>query len=271
MPIDAPRSKHRLTRIAVREAWRISALGLAAYAGVQLVAMIFTRNLIGANALQALVAEFSAGKLGVSWSDPEAPIPTMKAIAIRAGRGALVGAGLVLLAVAAVVIHGGSVSHGRFTIAGALLGLLSAGMIAMRDELLLRGVMLRAFRHLLPLPILFLVLGLIGGASRMGDPDATWIEITSSAALAIAFAAAWIHDRGGWLAWGAHTAWIWVGSTLARGLVFDTKAVGGGAIDTDVVAVGVLVVASLALARFSSKAAHPGSIAQPAAMKRISR
>ena len=181
----------------------------------------------------------------------------------RAARGAVVGAALVVTAMIAVVVHGGALSRGRFTIAGALLGLFSAGLIAMRDELLLRGVVLRAFRQLLPLPILFLVCGLVGGASRMGDPDATWPEITTSAALAIAFTAAWIHDRGGWLAWGMHASWTWITSTLARGILFDTKATTGGTLDTDVVVAVVLCIAAILLARFSSKAAHPGRIPQP--------
>jgi hypothetical protein len=254
------KSKSRLTRVAVRDASGVVGWGMAAYAVAQLIAMMFTQNLVGTGAIQALIAEVAAGKVGVPWSDPEAPLPSTRAVAIRAGRGALIAVVVAIVCIIAIVVHGGSVAPGRFTIPAATLGLLAAGVTAMRDELLLRGVVIRAFRHLLPLPILLFVCGLAGAAARFGNPDATTVEIVASGALGVAFAAAWLVDRGAWLAWGAHVAWTWIASTLARGSIIDAKSPAGGAIDTDVVVAIVLCVVALVAARFSATAAHPARI-----------
>ena len=249
----------------MRDASSVVGWGMAAYAVAQLIAMMFTQNLVGTAAIQSLVAEIASGKVGVAWSNPEAPIPSLRAVAIRAGRGALAATLVAAICIIAIVVHGGSIARGRFTIPAALLGLLAAGLGAMRDELLLRGVVIRAFRHLLPLPMLLAVCGLAGAAARMGNPDATTLEIVASGALAVAFASAWLVDRGAWMAWGAHAAWTWIASTLARGSVIDAKSPSGGAIDTDLVVVVVLVIAALAAARFSATTAHPARIgARPA-------
>lgn len=260
-PKHLAKSKQRLTRAGIRDATNVSFWGMAAYAVAQLIAMMFTQNLLGTAAIQSLVAELASGKVGVAWSDAEAPIPSTSAIAKRAGRGALAALGVAALCIVAITIHGGNIVRGTFTIPAAALGLLTAGLTAMRDELLLRGIVIRAFKHLLPLPILFLVCGLAGAAARMGDPDASKIEIVSSAALGVIFASAWIADRGAWLAWGAHATWTWIVSTLARGVILDAKSPSGGGLDGDVVVVGVLVVTAIATARFSATRSHPARIA----------
>ncbi|MEO7108930.1 MAG: CPBP family glutamic-type intramembrane protease [Polyangiaceae bacterium] len=260
-PKDLAKSRRKLTRAGVRDAANVSFWGMAAYTVAQLIAMMFTQNLLGTAAIQSLVAELAAGKVGVAWSDPEAPIPSSKAIATRAGRGALAALVVASISIVAITFHGGSIVRGTFTIPAAALGLLTAGLTAMRDELLLRGIVIRAFKHLLPLPLLFLVCGLAGGAARMGDPDATNLEIIASAALGVIFASAWIIDRGAWLPWGAHAAWTFITSTLARGVILDAKSPSGGTLDTDFLVVGVLVVTALVAARFSASRAHPARIA----------
>lgn len=259
-PKDLAKSKRNLTRAGIRDATNVSFWGMAAFAVAQLIAMMFTQNLVGTAAIQSLVAELAAGKVGIAWSDPEAPIPSVSAVATRASRGALAALLVSTLCILSISIRGGSVGRGTFSISAAALGLLVAGLTAMRDELLFRGVVIRAFKHLLPLPLLFLVCALVGAATRYGNPDATKIEIVAGAALGVIFAAAWISDRGAWLAWGAHAGWTWITSTLARGVIIDAKLPGGGAFEDDVVVVGILVVAALIAARFSATHGAPARI-----------
>ncbi len=259
-PKQIAKSKRKLTRAGVRDATNVLFWGMAAYAVAQLIAMLFSQNVAGTSAIQALTAEVAAGKVGVAWSDPEMPIPSTRAIAIRAGRGALAALVVAVICVIAIVVHGGSIGRGTFTIPAAALGLLIAGLSAMRDELLLRGVLIRAFKHLLPLPILLLVFGLAGAAARMGNPDATTLEIVASAALGIIFGSAWLIDRGAWLAVGAHAAWTWIASTLARGVIIDAKSPSAGALDSDLLVVAILVLTAATAARFSATVAHPARI-----------
>ncbi len=263
-PKDLAKSKRKLTRAGVRDATSVSFFGMAAFAVAQLIAMMFTQNLVGTAAIQSLVAELAAGKVGVAWSDPEAPIPSTSAIATRALRGALAALLVSIVCILSVFRGGGSIGRGTFTISAAALGLLTAALTAMRDELLFRGIVIRAFKHLLPLPILFLVSALVGAAARYGNPDATKMEIAASAALGVIFAAAWISDRGAWLAWGAHATWTWITSTLARGVIVDAKSPSGGSLENDVVVVGILVIAALVAARFSATRAHPARISRRA-------
>jgi hypothetical protein len=259
-PKELAKSKRKLTRAGIRDAANVSFWGMGAYAIAQLIAMMFTRNLLGTAAIQSLVAELAAGKVGVAWSDPEAPIPSSSAIAKRAGRGAVAALVVAAICIVATLIRGGSITRGTFTIPSAALGLLTAALTAMRNELLLRGIVIRAFKHLLPLPVLLFVCALAGAAARFGDPDATPIELVASAAIAVIFASAWVVDRGAWLAWGAHAAWAWIVSTLARGVILDVKSPNGGPLDGDVAVVAVLVVTALIAARFSAMPSAPAKI-----------
>src|SRR5688572_21011923 len=104
---------------------RTAAWGLAVYTGVLLAGAIMSRSAIGAAAAQAAVAEWGAGRLDVTWSDPDAPMPAGRVIARRALRGAALGLGAsALLVVAALATKAASIGPTPPRIASIALGLI---------------------------------------------------------------------------------------------------------------------------------------------------
>jgi hypothetical protein len=116
-------------------------------------------------------------------------------------------------------------------------GLIIAGFLAMRDELLLRGIVLRAFEHSASTAVALLVCALAASAAKVGavlaNPEGAplaplILQAVVAGLLGLAFAALWKRDRGAWLAWGAHTAWLWATGSLAHGGLLDVRWTQGG-------------------------------------------
>ncbi len=222
-------------------AWSVGLSGLAAALGALLEA-----HRAGSLAVQAFVVEWGAGRLGVAWSDPTAPPPTTGDVVRRACRGALLGLGAALVTLSFALLTGGA-SLSRAPVNGSelLLGVVVALFSAARDELLLRGLVLRAFRHTLPvrsaLPLA--VCGAVAAAARVaevpgGELRPLFTSVTGLATLAIAalggvcLTTLWLRDRGAWVALGAHAAWTLVTTTVLAGGLCDARwassAWGGG-------------------------------------------
>jgi hypothetical protein len=203
-----PAAKGRL-----RESTRLVVWGLGLNTAVTGIGALLTQHRAGSLAAQAFAAEWGAGALAVAWSDPEEPPPTTGAIVRRAGTGILCGlaaAGAVLAF--AVSTHAAEVASAVFAPPELLMTLVTAGLISMRDELLLRGLALRAFRHVLPPVAQILVCGAIAAAAAYGaghdspngsPPSALMVAALTGGSLA----ALWLRDRGAWMAWGAHLGW----------------------------------------------------------------
>jgi hypothetical protein len=241
-PRPAPRA------VAGTIAW-----GLVVYGAVQLAASQMARNATGAAAIEAVVAEFGAGRLGISWSDPEKPLPTAAAIAKRALRGAAVGVGVAgVLVLFTVLTRAAALGSSRGSVTQVLVGVVLVGLYAVRDELLLRGLVLRAFQGTAPAVVLLGLCGLSGAASRWGmSTTCTQLEAASAGALAVVFAALWLVDRGAWLAWGAHVAYGIVTGPLTRGGLVDLRARpgvwGGGDNGVEAGAAAFVVLAAAAI------------------------
>ncbi len=113
-----------------------------------------------------------------------------------------------------------------------LLGLIVPGFVAMRDELLFRGLVLRVLPNGTPAPLALFACGLSSAAAAVGTGDVSVPLILTAALGGIALGALWRHDRGAWLAWGAHTSWLWASQSLASGGLIDLRAArtlwGGG-------------------------------------------
>lgn len=240
-----------ITPDTVRDSAGVVAWTLGADAVIHVLAVVFAKNAIGLYAVQALAMELIAGRVGVIWSDASHGEPTERAIAKRVGIGALLAALAAILCFGAVAIHGGAIVKGKLGLAPVAFGLLSAGLIATRDELF-RGCVIRAFRKVAPAPVLVVICGLAAAAGRMSDPTATPLEIAYNAALAIAFAAAWVFDRGAWMPVGAHTAWTFATMTLGRGAIFDVKPAGGASFHDDVAVLAALSLVAIASAAFAA-------------------
>lgn len=196
----------------------IWAVGLATV--IQGIGSFLARNHVGAVVLQLVVAEFGCGRLGVAWSDPKEPEPETSAIARRAGRGAAIGAAAAVVVVGALVaLRLATLEVGTPSMSTLFVGALVATFGAARDELLLRGLVLRALGPSASLPMKLAVGALAGAASAWGA-GASPFGVAAGAALALTFTALWIVDRGAWIAVGAHAAAsILLGPVASGGLV----------------------------------------------------
>src|SRR5207302_9605965 len=95
------------------------------------------------------------------------------------------------------------------------------GFVAMRDELLFRGLVLRVLPDTTPGPIALFCCGLSSAAAAFGAGAKTAPEILTAGLGGIAFGALWRRDRGAWLAWGAHTSWLVTTDLFFRGGLYE--------------------------------------------------
>jgi hypothetical protein len=239
----------------LRDAAKLTGWGLAFWAAVQLAGALFEGKATAAIAAQAAVAEWGAGRMGIAWSDPLARLPPRPShLAKRAAFGALLGGVAAAAVVLAAILTGGAArSNGPASPGILLIGLLLAALGAVRDELLLRGLVLRVTRGLLPAWVALLAcggaaaaacygastVGSLGGGSG-GGVDATALAVAALGAIALG--ALWMHDRGAWMAWGAHTAWVWTLESVVRGGVLDVRF--GAEPEASRPAVGVVAAAA---------------------------
>ena len=213
----------------LRDTAKVVGWGLLLYAIVLLIGAKFSTAAVGSLALQVVAAEWGAGRLAVSWSDPTRPPPRLGDVARRIGRGAVAG---LLAAAAAVVLalttralsfHANAAEPSQLGI-----GLFVAALGAARDELLLRGIPLRAFRRACPTFVMLLACGGAGAAAEYGllagSQEVLGARVVVAGLLGIVLASLWLLDRGGWLALGAHTGWAFATGGVIRGGLLDLRA-----------------------------------------------
>jgi hypothetical protein len=195
------------------------------YAGVRIAALLLQSMSLPAAVAQAVIAEWGVGRLGVAWSDPTQPVPTTGAIARRAGLGA--GVGVVAAAIVvgflattrAVILERTSPAGSMFIVA-----LVTAALYAMRDELLLHGLVVRALVTVEAPVLKVLACGLTSAAAAYGEIGASApAAIAAQGLLGIVFGSLWVRDRGAWPAWGAHAAWLFTTSALMQGGFFESR------------------------------------------------
>jgi hypothetical protein len=194
--------------------------------------------------------------MGIALSDPMAPTPTWRDVGARAARGA----GLGLGAAAALVII--SLASRRATLVASPFtpGLLVVGLVvslltAARDELLLRGVTLRATRGLLPGWARLLACGAAAAAARWGLHGVLGVGLVAEALRGAALGGLWVRDRGGWMAIAANAAWTWVLGAVIRGGILDVRSTGD--IDGGLLATAVLALAAGSAALWSLRPTSP--------------
>jgi hypothetical protein len=233
---------------AVRQSARLAAWVVGLSAAVSAVGGVLERHRAGSIAVQAFVAEWGAGRLGVAWSDPEAPPPTVRRVLQRVGVGFALGTLVAVLALAfAAASHAATFTSFRAPGFDMLLGLLVVGLVAMRDELILRGLVLRAFGHTLSPRLQVAACGIVAAAAKLGQLEGSplstlshtpgVVAVVNAALAAMCFAALWLHQRGGFMAWGADAAWRLATTTAISGGVCDglwrTSALGGSGFGMD--------------------------------------
>jgi len=147
------------------------------------------------------------------------------------------------------------VAPGEPAIGALLVGLFVAALGAVRDELLLRGVVLRATR-LLPVGGTLVACGLAAAAARLGTDGAITLALVPEALRGAALGAIWVRDRGAWMACAANAAWIWTMGPVLGGNLLDVRFTGEAT--TGPASIVVLAVASL-LAALWATGRWPGS------------
>jgi hypothetical protein len=248
-------------KLALRDRARVVLWGVALIGAVQAVGAYLAQRHAAAVMLQLVAAEFGTGRLGVAWSDPLAPLQSGSALARRALRGAAFGgAAAVVLIGASVMVRAAQLGIGMFGVAPIVVGLVTSAAAGARDELMLRGLVLRALGPRSSFGARLGVCALAGAAFRFGvDPAVTWPALAFAAFSSAALAALWIHDRGAWVAVGANSAFAFAIGTLAYGTLLDVR--GPRTLDASPVAVvcaALFAASAVALARRKDASAQTG-------------
>lgn len=215
----------------------VAAWGLVLYAGVRAIQIVLEAQSTAAAVGQAVLVEWGAARLGVTWTEAGTPPPSTLSIARRAAIGALIGLALAAtMLVIAVASRAASVEHVHGLELSVLgIGLLTAGLQAWRDELLHHGVVLRALDGTsVPAAGRVLACGATSAGAALGRSDANPRTVFVALLLGLVFGALWLKDRGAWRPWAAHTATRWAtGTLLSGGVVYarlaDNTWAGGGA------------------------------------------
>jgi hypothetical protein len=238
--------KSRSTPLPERsEAAKIAGWGLLFWGAVQLAGALLDRYATAMLAIQAVIAEWGAGTIGIAWSDPLAPAPSTDAVVRRAAGGALFGASAaVLVVLVALATRGASHAATPPAVETVVLGLLVSSLAAVRDELLLRGVVLRLARGRLPAWTGLLVCGAAAAAARFGVSGAVGLALAVEGLRGVALGALWMRDRGAWMACGANTAWMVTLGPIVHGGLVDVRF----AVEPDAGLPALVVTAVVALA-----------------------
>ena len=253
-PIGSP-----LVEIGMGLAWL---LGTAA--ALQAAELLFSRFIMAVAISGAVIADVASTWAGVRWDQG-----TKRAWKEAAGR---IGAGAGVAAAVVAVTFAVGAGAGRVDVqagapsVGIFLVVLRSAAIAVRDELVFRGIpIVAAQRAGVPAVAARGFAALAGAASIASLPGASAASLVLAAATGWLFATLWQRDRGAWSAVGAHAAWALLTGALLRGglvdlafregnLVLGPRASGAPAW----IAAGVAVIAAAVLPRL------PGFRAEPA-------
>jgi uncharacterized protein len=204
-----------LAEIGMGLAWL---LGTAA--ALQIVELLFSRFIMGVALGGAVIADIASTWAGVRWD--EGKKREWKDAVARLGAGAGIAAAVIAATFAIGAVMGRiEVRSGALSI-GIFLAILRSAAVAVRDELVFRGIpLVAAARAGVPKPVARGFAALAGAASIALLPGAGPASIALSAAYGWLFATLWQRDRGAWSAVGAHGAWALLTGALLRGGLVD--------------------------------------------------
>ena len=229
---------------SVPEARRVVGWALVFWGASQLAGAVFSNNATALVAVQAALAEWGAGRIGITWSDPLAAMPSSKTLARRMGLGAAMGAAAAAAVVVLAMVTGGAAMAPASPGFGSLaVGLVVAVLASVRDELFLRGAVLRATRGLLPAWASLAACGAAAAAARYGAEGVFDLSLLVAGLRGVALGSIWVRDRGAWMAVGASAAWAWSLQSLVHGGLLDLRFVTEA--DAGVPAVVMMAVAAV--------------------------
>lgn len=205
-------------------------LGVAWLLGIAATLQVLDRLLpeaaLGTVVIGAVAVDLLAGRAGVRWDqdrDPEQPADYPGAARrVLRGAGIAVAAGLVVIAASAALgildRHGEPV---RLDTA-VLFALVRAAAVAVRDELLYRGLPLMASAKAgIPAPAARVFASLTGAAAMALTPGVSLAGVALALGSGFLSASLWQRDRGAYAAMGARAAWILLFGSLLHGGLFD--------------------------------------------------
>jgi hypothetical protein len=213
------RLSHAQSQLETKAAVRTAAWGLVIYTATRLIGMVAASTSMAAAVAQAVAAEYGAGRLGVAWSDPHDPLPSAGQMTRRASIGAALGAGAAAALVLVAWATNAAILEKPEATSWSIIavGLVTAALTAMRDELLLHGVTLRALVSVESKVARALACGVTSAAASLGDPSATPKLAIAQFLLGTSLGTLWVRDRGAWVPWGAHLAFLFVTGTFFGG------------------------------------------------------
>lgn len=210
-------------KASVKAAVRVGALGGVLYGAVSLLGAVLATMPLAALVAQTVATEWGMGKLGLAWSNPLEPERETKEIAARVAKGALIG-----MAPAAIVLEWLHLTHtcdifpASFGVTSLLLGLLSAALGSVRDQILLVGLTRRVLAHADAAWPKVLAGGALFAARAYGA-EATPFEIAATFALGALGAALWQRDRAAYAAVGMNLGWLFTTETLFHGTLLEVR------------------------------------------------
>jgi hypothetical protein len=251
---DAPPSLADSTKVV---AW-----GIVFWGGVQLVASIFQTKALATLVVQAALAEWGAGRMGIAWTrwkeGGRANGNLPRRLATGAASGAAFAAAAVILSLA---VHSAVRSPATPSPGILFLGLATSALAAVRDELLLRGVVLRATRGLLPVWASLLAAGATAAMTAFGASSISGALFLGEGLRGVALAGIWMCDRGAWMACAANAAWMWGFGAATRGGLFDVRFATEP--ESTPATLGVLAVAAVAASWAAYRSGSVRSLASP--------
>jgi hypothetical protein len=231
-------------------AMRAASWGLVATTAEALAASILTQHALAVAALQATAVEWATTRAGVRWT-PEGASTSWRALTVRVARGAGYGTLVAAAAVGAELLARSAwLGSGPRSVDVLVVGLAIALLSALRDELLLRGLVLRVARSLLPAWAGIVACAAAGACARLGLDGFVSTALVFEAFRGAALGSLWLRDQGAFVPLGANVAFAWVTSSVARGGLLDLRSAGTAAEGWPaiaVVALAALVAAGAAV------------------------
>jgi membrane protease YdiL (CAAX protease family) len=244
-PIGTP-----LVELGMGVAWL---LGTAA--ALQAAEMLFSRFVMAIAIAGAVIADVASTWAGVRWDEGEKR--AWKAAVGRLAAGAGIAAAVIAVTFAVGAVLGKVDVQAGAPSVGIFLVVLKCAAIAVRDELVFRGIpLVAASRAGVPPVAARAFAALASTATIVSLPGVSAASLVLAAATGWLFATLWQRDRGAWSAVGAHAAWVLLTGALLRGGIVDmafkegnfglgARASGAAAW----IAAGVAVVAAVVLPR----------------------
>jgi hypothetical protein len=240
-PPAAPRPASPLVELGLGAAWLVGSAAVLQILDGLMGAASMATALLGALAIDLMASRAGvrwdvAGSPGAPWGEPlpDGPPPSVKHRVAVVARGAAVAlaAGGVVVAISLALRWLTGRGAGVHFSSALVFALARAGAVAVRDELLYRGIPLfAAARAGVRAPVARVFSALTSGAAIALMPGVTPGAVALAVGSGWLFAALWERHRGAWAAMGAHAAWVLlVGSGLHGGLFDFDWAVGNLAI-----------------------------------------